>query len=74
VPTPKSLHSLRWFVNLCRVILVAAIGHMPMVRAEVPVGGLIGASARSHSGRWFDIRRWAILGAATGISPRSPCG
>jgi len=37
------LHSLRWFVNLCRVILVAAIGHMPMVRAEVPLGGPTGA-------------------------------
>jgi hypothetical protein len=40
------VHSLRWFVSLCRVILVAAIGHMPMVRAEVPLGGPIGASAR----------------------------
>jgi len=45
---------------------------MLMVRAEVPVGGLIGASARSDSGRWFDIRRWTILGAATGIPPDIP--
>ena len=66
------LHSLRWFVSLYRDILVAAIGHMPMVRAEVAVGGLIGASARSHSGRWSDIRWWAILGAATGIPPDIP--
>jgi len=44
VPTTKCLHSLRWFVSLCRGILDIAIGHMPMVRAEVAVGGLIGAS------------------------------
>jgi hypothetical protein len=30
----------------CWDILVAAIGRMPMVRAEVPAGGLNGASAR----------------------------
>jgi len=53
--------------QVCWDILVAAIGQMPMVRAEVPVGGLIGASAR-----WFDIRRSAILGAATGIPPDIP--
>jgi hypothetical protein len=37
---PLSLvDSLRWFVSLCRVILDAAIGHMPMVRAEASLGG-----------------------------------
>jgi hypothetical protein len=47
LPGASRLHSLRWFVSLCRVILDAAIGHMPMVRAEVPIGGPNGASARS---------------------------
>jgi hypothetical protein len=52
--------------QLCWDIPVAAIGHMPMVRAEVPVEVEYGISTRLHNGRYFDIRRWAILGAATG--------
>ena len=43
-----------------------------MVRAEVPLGGPTGASARSHSGRWFDIRRWAILGQPQAFPPTFP--
>jgi len=44
-----------------------------MVRMGAPFNDrLAGAPIRPNRGRWLDIRRWTILGAATGIPPDIP--
>jgi len=66
---PKCLHSLRWLVSLCRVILDIAIGHMPMVRAEVPVGGLT-RCLRSLAQR--SLVRYSTVGYSSSSHRHSP--
>jgi len=61
LPVPHSRHStVELAIGTCR-------HHLPMVASGGHPCQRQSASTRSHSGRWFDIRRYAILGVATGI-------